>query len=78
MLSEIVGAIEGHIQRLNDEHTDPSGRKAMRVELEAQNREEDLRVQDNKVEETPVAEVLVADPAEQVLAPPADQKTASN
>jgi len=33
MLHDILGAIEGHIQRLNDQHTDPSGRKrAMAVE----------------------------------------------
>lgn len=27
MVSEVLGAVEGHIQRLNDQHTDPSGRK---------------------------------------------------
>ena len=27
MLRDVLGAIEGHIQRLNDQHTDPSGRK---------------------------------------------------
>ena len=73
MLSEIVGAIEGHIQRLNDEHTDPSGRKAMRVELEAQ-----IRETEDEVVETTEAEALVANPADQVLAPAADQKVASS
>ncbi|MEG3618797.1 dynamin family protein [Magnetovibrio sp. PR-2] len=73
MLSEIIGAIEGHIQRLNDEHTDPSGRKAMRVELESQ-----IRETEDKAEEEPVAETLVATSTEQVLAPSADQKVASN
>lgn len=27
LLKEILGAVEGHIQRLNDQHTDPSGSK---------------------------------------------------
>jgi len=28
MIKDVLAAVEGHIQRLNDEHTDPSGRKA--------------------------------------------------
>ncbi|MFC1673228.1 dynamin family protein [Pseudomonadota bacterium] len=32
MLHDVLGAIEGHIQRLNDLHTDPSGRNKARAE----------------------------------------------
>ncbi len=73
MISDIVGAIETHIQRLNDEHTDPSGRKALRAELEAQRVAPAIEV---NLEEKQIDTGLVADASEQVL--PAQDTKQSN
>lgn len=62
MISEVLGAIEGHIQRLNDEHTDPSGRKEKLAAAEAERAAIDVNH-----EETQIDTGLVADPSQQVL-----------
>ncbi|MBL4614843.1 MAG: dynamin family protein [Magnetovibrio sp.] len=65
MVSEVIGAIEGHIQRLNDQHTDPSGRKARLAAL-AVDTTTGAPIELN-TEETQIASGLVADKSQQVL-----------
>jgi len=62
MISEVLGAIEGHIQRLNDEHTDPSGRKGLLAAAAAASAEIEVIT-----EETQIDTGLVADKTQQVL-----------
>ena len=62
IVREVLGAVEGHIQRLNDEHTDPSGRKAA-LAVGATEQQAALET----AAEPQIAVQLVADPADQVV-----------
>jgi len=66
MISEVIGAIEGHIQRLNDEHTDPSGRKGTVAGISVVNSTENVEIELNS-EETQIDTGLVADETQKVL-----------
>jgi len=67
MASEVLGAIEGHIQRLNDLHTDPSGRKSTLVaELAAAEQASTAGLELN-TQETQIDTDLVADISQQVI-----------
>jgi len=69
MLSEVLGAIEGHIQRLNDLHTDPSGRKVPVAESLTSAAEVEVAT-----DEAPIDTGLVADQAQQILPPESDDQ----
>lgn len=62
MISEVLGAIEGHIQRLNDQHTDPSGRKAAEAVARAASAAIEVTTEEKRIETG-----LVANKSEQVL-----------
>lgn len=65
MVSDVIGAIENHIQRLNDQHTDPSGRKT-RLAAVATKTTMGAPIEIN-TEETQIDTGLVADKTQQVL-----------
>jgi len=69
MLSEVLGAIEGHIQRLNDLHTDPSGRKVPAAESLTSAAEIEVTT-----DEASIDTGLVADQAQQILPPESDDQ----
>ncbi|HEY9079515.1 dynamin family protein [Magnetovibrio sp.] len=74
MVGDVLGAIEGHIQRLNDLHTDPSGRKTPSVESLTESPDIVVNNEDAQIETA-----LVADPAQQIFpSEPAEQPSRSS